>query len=158
MELVKVVDNNEKGLIIEVDEKAKKLLDEEYVAQTEYLIEALVEEFERNDLQYKIETEGFEVILQAKPAKPEYNVHVSVEFGKETTYVGIGKYNIIKNEDIPIFTFMFVEPVFVKITESNDISLTAFDGKTKYNAVIPKLEQITIRIDLKDKFITLQIN
>ena len=158
MELVKVVDNNEKGLTIKVDEKAKKLVKEEYAAQVEYLLEALVGEFEEKGLQYSISTEGFEIILEAKPAKPEYNVHITVEFGKETTYIGIGKYDIIKDEDVPIFTFMFAEPVLVKIFNSNDISLTTFDGKTKYYATIPRLEEIIVKIDLKDQFIAVQIN
>ena len=152
MELVKVVDNK---LIIH--EKAKKLVKEEYVAQTECLIEALVEEFERNNLQYTIQTEGFEVILQAKPKQDMYDVDITVEFGKDT-YIRIGKYNIIKDEDITIFTFMFTEPVFVKIARNFDISLTTFDGKTKYYATIPRLEEITVKIDLKDQFITVQIN
>ena len=157
-ELVRVV-KADKGYAIEVvDEKVRKFIKEEYIAEIEYLIEALIEEFERNNLNYKILTEGFEIVIQAKPAKPEYNVHITVELGKETTYIAMSKYNIINNEDITIFSFMFVEPVLVKIMSSNDISLTNFDGKTKYNAIISKLEQITIRIDLKDQFITFYIN
>jgi len=156
-ELVKVVHDNEKGLIIEVNEKAKKLLKEEHVAEAEYLIEELINELEYCNLNYEIKTEGFEVILQAKPKQDMYDVNITVEFGKET-YIKIGKYDIMKDEKTPIFTFMFAEPVLVKIFHSNDISLTAFDGKTKYNAIIPRLEQITIRIDLKDQFITVYIN
>ena len=156
-ELVKVMKTN-KGHVIEVAKEAKKFVKEEYIAEVEYLIEELINELEYCNLDYEIKTEGFEVILQAKPKQDMYNINITVELGKETTYIAMSKYNIIKNEDITIFSFMFVEPVLVKIFHGNDINLTTFDGKTKYNAIIPKLEQITIRIHLKDQFITVHIN
>ena len=160
-EKVVEIKEDKEGIIIKINEKYRQYVDSEYIEYISNMVDELIKMFKYYNFEYYIETDVLEMVITAKPKRTDVkDLSVTINYGKDYTWLSIGYWDMEADEPVTVFSFMFWErvPVTINNTKKCNTNYRDSDNVAEIFATIQQLNKITIYIELFHQFVTLTIN